>query len=44
MLDTGIKGYQEITVTTEDTAKVHKSGTLQVLATPRMAALMEETA
>lgn len=44
MLDTGIKGYQEITVTAEDTAKVHKSGTLQVLATPRMAALMEETA
>ncbi len=44
MLDTGIKGYQEMIVTAEDTAKVHKSGTLQVLATPRMAALMEETA
>lgn len=44
MLDTGIKGYQEMIVTTEDTAKVYKSGTLQVLATPRMAALMEETA
>lgn len=44
MLQTGIKGYQEITVTAEDTAKVHKSGTLDVLATPRMAALMEETA
>lgn len=44
MLETGIKGYQEMTVTTADTAKVHKSGTLDVLATPRMAALMEETA
>ncbi len=44
MLRSGIKGYQEITVTTEDTAKVYKSGTLEVFATPRMAALMEETA
>ena len=44
MLETGIKGHQELTVTAEDTAKVHKSGTLNVLATPRMAALMEETA
>lgn len=44
MLETGIKGYQEIIVAAEDTAKVHKSGTLNVLATPRMAALMEETA
>ena len=44
MLEAGIKGYQEMTVTAEDTAKVHKSGTLDVLATPRMAALMEETA
>lgn len=44
MLQTGIKGYQEITVTAEDTAKAYKSGTLDVLATPRMAALMEETA
>lgn len=44
MLETGIKGYQEIVVAEEDTAKVHKSGTLNVLATPRMAALMEETA
>ena len=44
MLETGIKGYQELTVKEEDTAKVHKSGTLDVLATPRMAALMEETA
>lgn len=44
MLQTGIKGYQEITVAAEDTAKAYKSGTLDVLATPRMAALMEETA
>ena len=44
MLDTGIKGYQELTVAKEDTAKVHKSGTLDVLATPRMVALVEETA
>lgn len=44
MLEAGIKGCQELTVTVEDTAKVHKSGTLDVLATPRMAALMEETA
>lgn len=44
MLETGIKGRQEIRVAQEDTAKVYKSGTLAVLATPRMAALMEETA
>ncbi|EOS42042.1 thioesterase family protein [Lachnospiraceae bacterium JLR.KK009] len=44
MLEAGIKGYQELTVTEGDTAKAHKSGTLDVLATPRMAALMEETA
>lgn len=44
MLETGIKGYQEFTVAESDTAKVYKSGTLNVLATPRMAALMEETA
>lgn len=44
MLQTGIKGYQEIIVTEEDTAKAHRSGTMEVLATPWMAALMEETA
>lgn len=44
MLETGIKGYQEIVVSEKDTAKVHKSGTLDVLATPAMIALMEETA
>lgn len=44
MLEVGIKGYQELTVSESDTAKAYKSGTLDVLATPRMAALMEETA
>lgn len=44
MLETGIKGYQELTVTVGDTAKAHNSGTLDVLATPRLAALMEEAA
>lgn len=44
MLQTGLKGYQEFTVTIKDTTKAYKSGTLDVLATPRMAALMEETA
>lgn len=44
MLEVGIKGYQELVVDTKDTAKVHKSGTLDVLATPALVALMEETA
>lgn len=44
MLKTEIKGRQEITVTNQDTAKAHKSGTLDVFATPAMTALMEETA
>lgn len=44
MLNSGKKGFQEFTVTEKDTAKAYKSGTLEVLATPRMAALMEETA
>ena len=44
MLEAGIKGLEEMTVTPDDTAQVYKSGTLQVLATPRLAALMEETA
>lgn len=43
MLEVGIKGYQEFVVADKDTAKVHKSGTLNVLATPAMIALMEET-
>lgn len=44
MLETGIKGKQELTVTTENTAKAMGSGTLEVLATPAMIALMEKTA
>lgn len=44
MLDIGIIGHGELDVTIDDTAKVYKSGTLDVLATPRMLALMEETA
>lgn len=44
MLEVGLKGYQEFVVEKKDTAKVHKSGTLDVLATPAMIALMEETA
>lgn len=44
MLKTEIKGREEITVTNQDTAKAHKSGTLDVFATPAMTALMEETA
>lgn len=44
MLKEGIQGKQEMTVTEKDTAEVLKSGTLKVLATPAMIALIEETA
>lgn len=44
MLEIGIKGKQELTVTTENTAKAMGSGTLEVFATPAMIALMEKTA
>ncbi len=44
MLEVGIRGTREMEVTPADTAKAYKSGTLDVLATPRMLALMEETA
>ena len=44
MLETGIKGTKEITVTNELTAKTMKSGALDVFATPAMIALMEEVA
>lgn len=44
MLQAGIKGTQELTVTEAVSAKTMKSGTLDVFATPSMIALMEETA
>lgn len=43
MIQTGIKGHQEMTVTYTDTALGAGSGTLEVLATPQVAALMEMT-
>ena len=43
-MDTGIKGYKEITVTKGLTAISLGSGDLEVYATPAMIALMEETA
>lgn len=44
MLEAGIKGTKEITVTEQMSAKSMGSGTLQVFATPAMIALMEQTA
>lgn len=44
MLKIGIKGKEEITVNTENSAKTMGSGTLDVFATPAMIALMEKTA
>ena len=44
MLTTGIKGYQELTVTQELTAEALGSGLLAVFATPALVALAEETA
>lgn len=44
MLEPGIKGKESIFVTEENTAKTMGSGTLDVLATPAMIALMEKTA
>ncbi len=44
MLETGIKGNREITVTEEVTARTMGSGQLEVFATPAMIALAEETA
>ena len=41
MLQTGIKGKKEITVTLDKTAKAMGSGTMDVFATPAMIALME---
>ncbi len=44
MLEVGIKGHQEMTVTEEFTAKSMGSGVMDVYATPAMLALMEKTA
>ena len=43
-MEIGANYKVEITVTECDTAKAHGSGTLLVLATPKMIALMEEAA
>lgn len=44
MIEIGIKGHQETTVTAADVASSVGSGTLQVFATPIMVALMEKAA
>ena len=44
MLETGIKGQCELVVDESVSAKTMGSGTLDVLATPAMIALMEKTA
>ena len=44
MIEVGMKFTVKITVGDQDTAKAVGSGTLAVLATPRMIALMEEAA
>lgn len=44
MLETGIRGHQELTVTGELTARAMGSGVMDVFATPAMLALMEKTA
>ena len=44
MLKIGIKGSQSVTVDNTNSARTMGSGTLEVFATPAMAALMEKTA
>ena len=43
MLQAGIKGRQQVTVSEKNSARTMGSGTLDVFATPAMVALMEET-
>lgn len=42
MIDTGIKGYAEVRVTPELTARAVGSGAVEVFATPMMIALVEK--
>lgn len=44
MLQTGIKGEKSVVAEAANSAKVMKSGTLDVFATPAMVALMEQAA
>ena len=44
MLEAGIRGKQNVTVTPENTAKTMGSGTLNVFATPALVALAESVA
>ncbi len=44
MIEKGIKGFGELTVNESNTAEALGSGSLAVLATPSMIALMEKTA
>ena len=41
MIEAGIKGAAELTVSAADTARARRSGTLDVLATPALAELVE---
>ena len=41
MIEAGIKGAAELTVSAADTARARRSGTLDVLATPALAELIE---
>ena len=43
MLEAGIRGQASVTVTAENTARAMGSGTLEVFATPALAALAEKT-